>query len=112
MTKLYSTQLCFLVIAAILLLPVQSAFAFDKGILGYWKATDADGKPQSVFKLWEYQGKLIGRIVKLFPKPDENRNPICTGCTGAQHNKPHLGLIFLWGFVPDPDNDKKWTDGT
>jgi hypothetical protein len=45
-----------------MLMPIQSAFAYDKGILGYWKATDNDGKPQSIFRLWEHQGKKDERF--------------------------------------------------
>jgi uncharacterized protein (DUF2147 family) len=112
MTKKYSTTFGFLVIAALLLLSIRPAFAYDKSILGYWKATDTDGKPQSVFRLWEYKGKLVGTILKTFPKPGDKPNPVCNGCRGTLNNKSVIGLNFLWGFVPDPDDGKKWTDGT
>ena len=111
MDKKYSTSIWFFVVVAISLLPIQSAFAQNKGVFGYWKTINKDtGKPEAIFRLWEDQGKLVGRIVKVFLKPGE-KMPLCSDCTGAQRNKPRLGLMGLWGFVRDDGSDIKWVDG-
>jgi uncharacterized protein (DUF2147 family) len=102
----------FLVVAAISLLPIRPAFAQNNGIFGYWKAIDSEtGQPQTIIRLWEYQGKLIGSIVKVFPQPGKKNNPVCDECRGPLHNKPIIGLNFLWGFVRDGGDDRKWVNG-
>jgi uncharacterized protein (DUF2147 family) len=104
--------LWYVLVTAFLLSPIEPAFAQDEGVFGYWKTIDDEtGKPQAVIRLWEYQGKLVGRIVKLFPKPGEEANPVCDECSGSLHNKPVIGMTFLWGFVRDQGNDRKWTNG-
>jgi uncharacterized protein (DUF2147 family) len=108
-----SAGIALLVPACILALSTQTALADDKSVFGYWKSIDSEtGKPQSIFRLWEYEGKLVGRIVKLLPKPGEKPQTICSECTGRQHNKPVVDLIFFWGFVRDQGSDRKWVDGT
>ena len=51
---------------------------------GYWKTFDDDTHElESIVKLWIEKDKLMGRIVKLFPKPDAlcSRRE-CTGLDG------------------------------
>jgi uncharacterized protein (DUF2147 family) len=84
----------------------------DKSVLGYWKHLDDDtGKTQSIFKLFEFEGKLVGKIVKIIPKPGEKPQTVCSECSGKQKDKPVVGLVFFWDFVADKENNKKWVDG-
>jgi uncharacterized protein (DUF2147 family) len=113
-----SRGILFLVLAPIVALSLQTASAADnsttdKGVYGYWKSIDKDtGKTQSIFRLWEDKGKLIGKIVKTYPRAGgKPAQTICSECSGAQKDKPVVGLIFLWGFSREDGNDKKWTDG-
>ena len=110
----------YLLLAALLTLATQSALADQppnaaanrKSVLGYWKHIDEDtGKTQSIFRLFEYKGKLVGRIEKVFAKPGKKAQTICSDCPGAQKGKPVVGLIFFWNFVPDEDDDRQWVDG-
>ncbi len=99
-------------IASILVLSPKRAAADDKTVLGYWKHIDDDsGKTQSIFKLFESNGKLIGRIEKTFSTPKKKAQDICTKCSGSQKNKPIVGLIFFWDFVRDKAEPNKWVDG-
>jgi uncharacterized protein (DUF2147 family) len=91
-----------------LLSSVQGASAIQKSTIpGYWKTFYEDGKPKSIVQLWEEGGKLRGRVVKVYVQPER----ICDQCKGSLHNKPMLGLNFLWGFVRDQDEADKWVDG-
>jgi uncharacterized protein (DUF2147 family) len=93
-------------------LTTHTAVADDKSVFGYWKRLDDDtGKPLGVFRLWQDKGKLVGAILKSYPKSGEKPQVVCSECSGAQHDKPLAGLIFLWNFVRDDDNPKKWVDG-
>src|SRR5262249_48201871 len=95
------------------LLSVPTATAADTGVFGYWKRLDEEtGKPQSFFRLWEDKGKLVGKVVKVLPTASKKAQEICEECTGAQHNKPVAGLLFLWGFTREEGNARKWIDGT
>jgi uncharacterized protein (DUF2147 family) len=99
-------------IALFLLLPVRSAFAENVGVPGYWKTyDDKTGKLTSIVRIWEQNGKLVGRVVKLFPQPDEDPNPKCDKCSGPLRDKPVLGMVFLWGFVRDNGSNHKWVNG-
>lgn len=83
----------------------------NKGPFGYWKDVDDDtGKARSIFKLWRYKGKLVGRIEKRFSVDGEPLEKLCTECEGDQKNKPIDGIIFIWDFKFD-DEEKKWIDG-
>jgi uncharacterized protein (DUF2147 family) len=84
----------------------------DKGVYGYWKSVEKDtGRTQSIFKLFEDNGKLAGKIVKIYPKPGEKHNPICVDCEGARKDKPKVGMVFFWNFVPAKGKPGKWVDG-
>lgn len=99
-------------VAFTLLLPAGSVFAQNTGVLGYWKTVDdKTGKVRSIVKISQQQGKLVGRVLRVFPEPNEDANPKCKECAGSLHNKPVIGMTFLWGFVRDEGNDRKWVDG-
>lgn len=111
-TQHRTTLFAGLVLASILSASVQTASADDKAVLGYWKHVDEDsGKTLSIFKLFEYQGKLVGKIVKTFPKEGKPAQSVCTECAGRQKDKPVVGLIFFWDFVHEEGSTTKWTDG-
>lgn len=109
-TSLHMVALCAL---ALTFAPRTHAASANDGVYGYWKKVDEDtGKTLSIFKLWKHDGKLVGRIVKTFPKAGEKAQTTCDECSGKQKGKPIIGLVFLWGFERDEDNARKWVDGT
>jgi len=85
------------------------AMPYSTSPIGLWKTIDdSTGELKSIVKIWLEHGKLIGKIKKIFPKPDEDQNPKCDKCKGKRKDKPVLGMIFLWGFTP---SDSKWKGG-
>jgi uncharacterized protein (DUF2147 family) len=87
--------------------------------LGQWKTVDEkSGAVQSVVEISDQGGKLFGNIVNLTKPTDEQGKPkICTKCTGADKDKPIVGLIIVkdlgrdgerWkgGTILDPDDGK------
>lgn len=78
--------------------------------MGVWKTIDDDGKTEkSLVRLHLKDGRLYGRIIKLFLKPHEKPNPRCKECRGASHNKPILGMRIIDGLQRDGD---EWSGGT
>lgn len=66
-------------------------------IVGLWEQLDNDGRVGSWFRIYESSGVYRGDIVKMFVKPGEQGNPICTRCPGDQKNQPMIGLTLITG---------------
>lgn len=88
--------------------------------VGRWTTIDDETKkPKSVIAIFEEDGKLFGRIEKIYPQPGQPENPTCLKCDGALKDKPILGMVILrnlkrdgdeWkgGSVLDPENGKTY----
>jgi uncharacterized protein (DUF2147 family) len=61
---------------------------------GLWQKLDGN-KPVSWFLFVEHDGVFEGAIAKLFPRPGDDPNPICTGCPDDRLNAPLLGLSLV-----------------
>ena len=64
---------------------------------GMWAQVYPDGSVGGWFLIFENNGVYEGAIAKMFMKPGEDPNPICTHCTGDQKNQPSLGLVIIKG---------------
>ncbi|MGH9589797.1 MAG: DUF2147 domain-containing protein [Terracidiphilus sp.] len=79
---------------------------FDSPV-GRWKTIDDHtGQAKAIVEIREVDGKLEGRIVKLFHPPAPY--PLCLKCRGALKNKPVMGMRILWGMLRD---GSEWTGG-
>lgn len=102
----------------IIMMGTNYLFSNSMSAEGYWKTIDDDTKAvKSIVKLWVENGKMKGKIVKLFPKKGEDPNPKCDKCKGDRKNKLILGMEFMWdyegtggewknGRILDPENGK------
>ena len=78
--------------------------------VGNWiTISDKTHDQSSIVKIWEQNGTLYGKVLKIFP--GSNRNPAdrCDKCPDKFKGKPVVGLTFLWGFVKKTDS--YWGDG-
>lgn len=87
-----------------------------QSIVGTWKTVDdATGKAKSHVQIYEQNGKLYGKIIKLLLPEDQGK--VCTACNGSDKGKPMEGLIIVkdlkkideyWGkgTIMDPKNGK------
>lgn len=74
--------------------------------VGVWKTIDDDsGKAKSQVKIYIQNGKLYGKIIKLYREKGEEQNPKCTECKGAKKDKPIIGMIIINGLERD---GKEW----
>ncbi len=64
---------------------------------GMWAQVFPDGRVGGWFLIFENNAVYEGAIAKMFIKPGEDPNPICTHCTGDQKNQPSLGLVIIKG---------------
>lgn len=103
-------------LAAVLTLP--AAWADEPSPVGLWKnIDDVSGKPKALIRITDNKGELEGRIEKLFRPADQDQNPKCNLCEGANKDQPVIGLLFMSGLkksgdeytggqIIDPDNGK------
>lgn len=84
-----------------------SVIAIAQSPIGTWKTIDdKTGETKSWVEIYEKDGKLRGKVVKLLTRPDDYR---CTDCEGSRKNQLVLGMDILWDMEKDDD---EWEDGT
>ena len=92
------------IIIVISLLPLS---VFSQGdVMGTWKAVDdADGQATSHIEIFEKNGNLHGKIVRILEGPQD---ALCDQCKGEKYNQPILGMEIIWDMK---DNGNKWKGG-
>ncbi|HVG57305.1 MAG TPA: DUF2147 domain-containing protein [Hyalangium sp.] len=97
-------------LATLTLLFASSALAQEASPIGRWTTIDDETKkPKSIIAIYEENGKLFGKIEKLFLEPHEKPDPVCDKCEGALKNQPIVGMVILRDLKKDDD---EWTGGT
>jgi uncharacterized protein (DUF2147 family) len=94
--------------------------ALGQGIIGKWKTIDDEtNEPKSIVEVFERDGQVYGKIVKLFRKPGEDQDPVCDDCEqdDPRYNKKIIGMEIMrsmvaadgeyeGGDILDPNNGK------
>jgi uncharacterized protein (DUF2147 family) len=82
-----------------------------ESLVGNWKTVDdKSGKVESEVQLYEEGGKLFGKIVALTePNDDKGKPRTCTKCTGADKDKPIIGLVIVKDLSASGDRYKGGT---
>lgn len=82
----------------------------QNALTGQWRTIDDETqKVKSIVELYEVNGSLHGKIVKVFYQPNEEQHTNCEKCPGDKKDKPIIGLEFLSGLKKD--SDTKWSGG-
>ena len=80
---------------------------FAQSPVGVWKTIDDEtGEAKSHVEIFEKDGKLYGKVVKLLLKPADTK---CEKCSGAKKDKPVVGMTIIEGMEKD---GSEWEDGT
>lgn len=87
-------------------------------VLGKWKTFDDETKEaKSIVEITERDGKIYGKVIQILNPAKKDMK--CTSCTGADKDKPVLGLLILKGLskdgnsysggkILDPSNGKEY----
>jgi uncharacterized protein (DUF2147 family) len=88
--------------------------------LGKWKTIDDETKKEkSIVEVYEANGKIYGKIIQLLQEKDGGAGKLCDKCTGADSNKPLIGIVIVkdlkidgeeykGGTIMDPNNGKTY----
>jgi uncharacterized protein (DUF2147 family) len=95
-----------LLLLLLILISSLSSIAQSHSPLGTWVTIDDEtGKEKSHVEVYEKDGKLFGKIVRLLLKP---QNAICEVCDGDRKNKSLVGMIIISNMKKKGD---KWEGG-
>jgi uncharacterized protein (DUF2147 family) len=92
----------------------------QSSVIGQWKTVDDNnGRVRSIVEIYEKDGKIYGKIVKLFREPHEIQDPVCKACTDYRKDKKVVGMEIITGLskngneyssgvILDPENGKSY----
>ena len=90
----------------LILMLVIATSASAQSVLGRWKTIDDEtNQPKSIVEIFERGGKIHGRIVKLFRKPNEDQDPVCDDCDpeDPRYKKKIIGMEIMTNLTKDDD---------
>ena len=94
---LVASVLCFAVVTTVR----------SQSVVGKWKTIDDEtGKAKSIVEIYEKSGKIFGKVLDILEI--ENRNRICSNCSGEDKNKPILGMVIIKGLTKETN---QYTNG-
>lgn len=89
-----------------------SMTSFSQSITGSWKTIDDQtGEVKSIVEIYEKDGRVYGKVIKIFPKPNEDQDPVCSKCSedDPRFNKKILGMEIIQGLTK---NGVEYSEGS
>ena len=103
-------RIIFLILSFLVLSAVSRADDVNAAVGNWQTINDSTKLPSSIVNISIKNGTLVGEISQLLSGSHFKPTDVCTKCPDAQKNKPIIGLVFLWGFVPN--NNDEWVNGS
>ena len=97
-----------LLVLTLIALPILT----NAQVTGKWITIDDEtGDRKSVVEIYEQDGKVYGKIIKLYRKPGEDPDPLCKECDDddPRYMKKIIGMVIMNDMEKDDD---VWRDGT
>ncbi|MBL7857067.1 MAG: DUF2147 domain-containing protein [Cyclobacteriaceae bacterium] len=83
----------------------------QNSLIGRWKTVDdATGEEKSIVEIFERSGKVFGKIIRIFPEPDQDPDPVCDQCSvdDPRYKKKIIGMEIIQDMVK---NGEELSDG-
>ncbi len=104
----------------LLLCLIPSLGLSQESVIGKWKTIDDNtGEARSVVEILETNGLIFGKVVRIFPRPELEPDPICKKCSpdDPRYNKKVIGMeiirkmekngnAYSGGDILDPENGR------
>jgi uncharacterized protein (DUF2147 family) len=74
--------------------------------VGLWKNTEPD--KTVLIRTYQENGKLFGKVEKVFRKGAEVTTEKCVKCQGDKKDQPVVGMVIIWDMQKD---GSKWSGG-
>ena len=78
----------------------------QNSVFGKWKSIDdKTGEAKSIIDITELNGKIYGKIIKIFPKDPKRTDPVCDKCPtdDSRYNTKVIGMEILLDMKKDGD---------
>lgn len=75
---------------------------YAQTITGEWITVDDNtGEKRSVVEIYESEGKLYGKVVRIFTNPGEDPDPVCDKCDpeDSRYKKKVIGMEIIRNMV-------------
>jgi uncharacterized protein (DUF2147 family) len=96
-----------LTVSILLFFLVQSISG--QSITGFWKnIDDEDGKAKSIIEVYEEEGLIYGKVVRLLENATVTH---CQKCKGEKKGAPLVGMGIMWDLQYDVENKNKAENG-
>lgn len=105
----------FIVMTLFFLTPNLFA-AYGKNIYlptGFWQTIDdVTGQPKAIVEITRTaNNNIMGRIIKIYPRPGQSQNELCIACRGKQHNARIVGMVIMENLAQNRNNFSEWNGG-
>lgn len=98
------------IVSALLCVLFFSTQSFSQSVTGKWRTIDDEtGKVKSIVEITEREGKLYGKVVKLFREAHEVQDPVCEACDDDRKDQRVMGMEIIRDLEKD---GSEWNDGT
>lgn len=90
----------------LMLLLLSASFANGQSVFGKWKTIDdRTGNPKGIIEIYEQDGLMYGKIVKIVEKGKEEA--LCIKCDGVMKDQPVKGMTIIKAGKKNNDNEWK-----
>lgn len=92
------TAISSIILVTIVILLPLNLNAQNNGVLGKWVTIDDEtNEKKSIVEIYKQNGKVYGKIIKLYRKPGEDPDPICDECPedDDRFNKKVIGMQIM-----------------
>lgn len=79
-------------------------FTQAQDVFGKWKTVDDEtGETKSVVEIYENEGKVYGKVLRILHPDPERQNTVCDRCKDERKDQRVLGMVIIDGLKKDGD---------